>query len=80
MVTAIDEAVATVVSALETANLLNDTVIAFASDNGGQPKSGANNYPLRGGKDTLYEGGMRVPSMIYSRLFDSSITGQNNEW
>ena len=47
MVTGMDETVASVLAALESANMLNDTVIAFASDNGGQPKSGANNYPLR---------------------------------
>ena len=47
MVTGMDETVATVLAALESANMMNDTIIAFASDNGGQPNGGANNYPLR---------------------------------
>ena len=30
-------------------------------------------------QDTYWEGGVRVPAMIYSPLFDASITGQSND-
>ena len=46
------------------AGMLSQTLIAFLSDNGG-PTNGnegtsSNNYPMRGGKNTLWEGGTRV--------------------
>ena len=74
MVTAIDTAVGQIVTALEDANMLDDTIIVFASDNGGQAQNGANNLPLRGGKKSWFEGGLNVPSMIYSKLFDGLLT------
>ena len=36
-------------------------MIVFTSDNGGQVDVGANNGPLRGSKQEVYEGGIRVP-------------------
>jgi arylsulfatase A len=41
--------------------LPENTVILFTSDNGGDPRVVA---PLRGGKGTLYEGGLRVPMIL----------------
>ncbi len=64
MVTALDEAVGRVVDALEARGMMESTLIAFASDNGGEPVDGADNSPLRGGKGTAYEGGIRVPAFI----------------
>lgn len=37
----------------------------FLWQNGGWPKYFGNNYPLRGGKFTVYEGGTRVVSFVH---------------
>ena len=52
--------------ALKTENLLENTLFIFASDNGGVPAN-TQNYPLREGKGTFYEGGIRTPCFMYWR-------------
>ena len=59
MLSALDEAVGGVVRSLQHAGMWQDTLLLFHSDNGG-PLDQANNWPLRGGKHTLWEGGTRV--------------------
>jgi arylsulfatase A-like enzyme len=44
--------------------LSRNTVIIFTSDNGGEDRV-TTNAPLRAGKSTLYEGGIREPLIIY---------------
>ena len=39
-----------------------NTVVVVSSDNGGSVWFGGMNYPLRSGKLTPFEGGVRVPS------------------
>lgn len=41
-----------------------DTMVVFVSDNGGQLNAGANNGGLRNGKQSNYEGGLRVPAIL----------------
>jgi arylsulfatase A-like enzyme len=61
MVSAMDEAVGQVVAALKEKGLLENTLIIFSSDNGGpSPGKVTSNGPLRAGKGTIYEGGIRV--------------------
>lgn len=70
MVSSVDEAVGRLVKDLKAANMFDDTIIIFSSDNGGKsPHYGASNYPLKGFKDSLWEGGIRVPAFIYSKWF-----------
>lgn len=67
MVSAIDETVANVTLALRQAHMWANTLLVFASDNG-SPVAGwgaaGSNAPLRGGKATDWEGGVRTPAFV----------------
>jgi arylsulfatase A-like enzyme len=61
MLSAVDEAIGQIVSALESKGIRDNTLILFSSDNGGpNPVSLSTNGELRAGKGTIYEGGVRV--------------------
>ena len=67
MIQEMDEAVSTVLAALEEQDLVGDTLVVFTSDNGGLSTaegSPTSNFPLRAGKGYLYEGGIRVPLIV----------------
>ena len=49
-------------------------VLVFVSDNGG-PLGHSNNYPLRGGKGSLWEGGVRVEAWVRSPLIPAHRRG-----
>ena len=67
MIEALDDAVGSVVQKLEQEGLTGNTIIFFISDNGGATYTRAtDNYPLRGGKCTHFEGGLSVPFFIKS--------------
>ncbi|XP_059093885.1 arylsulfatase B-like isoform X1 [Tigriopus californicus] len=68
----LDESVGRVVKLLQDRQMLQDSIIVFTTDNGG-PAGGfdvnwASNWPLRGVKDTLWEGGVRGAGFIWSPL------------
>tara|TARA_B100000315_G_C14588639_1_gene594523 strand:+ start:3260 stop:5131 length:1872 start_codon:yes stop_codon:yes gene_type:complete len=83
MIKSMDESLGRVLDTLETLGIMDNTIIIFSSDNGGNmydrtapngenygpwaPKGLAptNNAPLRGGKGSVYEGGIRVPTIVY---------------
>ncbi|XP_066257386.1 arylsulfatase J [Euwallacea similis] len=72
MLSKLDKSVGAVVEALSCRNMLKNSVIVFTSDNGG-PAAGfnlnaASNYPLKGVKNTLWEGGIRGAAFIWSSL------------
>ncbi|MCC5906223.1 MAG: sulfatase [Balneolaceae bacterium] len=67
MVEAVDRSVGRVHAKLEELGLDDNTLIIFTSDNGGLDRGDGtptNNYPLREGKGTAYEGGIRVPMIV----------------
>ncbi|ESO91396.1 hypothetical protein LOTGIDRAFT_182669 [Lottia gigantea] len=64
MVTALDEAIGNITKSLQDRKMLEDTLILFTADNGGELVAYANNWPLRGGKHTLWEGGTRVTAFM----------------
>lgn len=65
----IDWATESILAALRKESLLEDTIILFTSDNGSRNDNGASNGGLRGRKGTTWDGGQRVPCILYwSRL------------
>ncbi|KAK7093086.1 hypothetical protein V1264_008737 [Littorina saxatilis] len=76
MVSALDDGVGAVYAALQKNNMADNSVIVFTTDNGG-PANGfdfnaANNFPLRGLKATLWEGGVRGVGFLHSPLLQKA--------
>jgi len=59
-----DDGIGKVIRALKDSGQYDNTIIVFTSDNGGHIPSMADNGPLRDGKQSMYEGGLKVPTCI----------------
>lgn len=64
LLVSLDANVGKVLDTLKAEGLAENTLVIFTNDNGGQTQLGANNFPLKGKKGTLHEGGTRVPWAI----------------
>ncbi len=67
MVAGVDRGVGLVRAKLEAMDVADNTVIIFTGDNGGLDRDGipTENAPVREGKGSAYEGGVRIPAVVY---------------
>lgn len=67
-----DASVGAIVHALAQTDMLKNSVIIFSTDNGGPAEgfnlNAASNWPLRGVKNTLWEGGVRGTALLFSPM------------
>lgn len=70
MLYSMDESLGRIMDTLKARGLADNTIVIFFSDNGGNmynvvdDTTPTNNFPLRGGKGTVWEGGVRVPMIV----------------
>ncbi len=75
MIESMDHSLGSILSHIEKLGVAESTIVLFASDNGGVTHSGrgktpagtgrhTHNAPLRAGKCSVYEGGIRVPMIV----------------
>jgi len=74
-----DSAVESVTALLKQNGMYNDTLIVFTSDNGGpiyrNGSVGANNWPLKGGKASNWDGGIRVNAFVSGGFVPQRVRG-----
>ncbi len=79
MIESMDYALGIVLDELKKKDILKNTIIVFMSDNGGLSavarggQKHQHNYPLRSGKGSIYEGGIRVPMIVYSPFHKTNV-------
>ncbi|NET35751.1 MAG: sulfatase-like hydrolase/transferase [Cyanothece sp. SIO1E1] len=73
----LDDGIGQVIQALKDSDQYDNTIIVFTSDNGGLLRDAANNGPLRDGKQSVYEGGLKVPTVMVwkDKVLAGSSTG-----
>merc|ERR1712070_913647 len=83
MVHFVDEAIGNVTQLLKSEGLWDDTLVVLHADNGGpiynSGNAGANNYPLKGGKMSNWEGGIRVNAFASGGFLPQAVRGTKQE-
>lgn len=81
MIYQLDKSVGKIVMALRDSKLLDESVVVFYSDNGGPTiglhSTAASNYPLRGQKQSAWEGAIRTVGLVYSPKLPQSVVRNN---
>merc|ERR1712113_497524 len=82
MTSQLDESIGQFVEMLRSSDMWSNTLLWITTDNGGMaqfqdafPASASSNYPLRAGKATLFEGGVRGVSLVAGGLLPSVAAG-----
>ena len=78
MTSALDDSIGAVLDKIEDLGLEENTLVIFTSDNGAGFAGYSNNFPLRKGKHTMFEGGVRVPfTMKWPGKIPTGVTYDN---
>ena len=81
MVNYLDDVVGELVGTLKKKDMWDNTLLVVSSDNGGPEYYGAggNNYPLKGGKLTDWQGGIRVNAFVSGGYLPEKMHGQKSD-
>ena len=77
----LDDVMRDLVTTLKSKNMWENTLLVVSSDNGGPiyPNGGANNFPLKGGKISDWQGGVRVNAFVSGGYLPEKMRGQKTE-
>lgn len=77
----LDDVMGEMVQALKAKNMWENTLLVVSSDNGGPiyKNGGANNYPLKGGKVSDWQGGVRVNAFVSGGFLPEKMRGQKTD-
>ena len=78
MVTYLDDVVGNMTEILKRRGFWDNLLLVVSSDNGG-PLGSANNYPLKGGKFSDWQGGIRVNAFVTGGYLPENMRGQKTE-
>lgn len=79
MVEYADDEIGEVVQLIHNEGIWEDTLIVMHSDNGGYLEGASSNYPLKGGKNSNWDGGIRVNALVSGGFLPPSVRGTKME-